>query len=156
MPLPRLEGLTPPEIARVVARTLGVRPEQVTVRVVRYESQQLFLHGEVHGQERAVPYIGPETVLDLLQRVGGLADGAASSDIQVVRPHVADGTSPEVFHVDLEAILLKKEQTSNVRLEPFDQVYVGESRRSCLGNCLPPCLRPLCGMTHPSTPQAAQ
>jgi polysaccharide biosynthesis/export protein len=142
-PLPRLEGLTVPEVARAVAAALHVRPEQVEVRVARHESQQLFLHGEVEGLQRVVPYVGPETVLDLLQRVGGLGDGAAPSDVTVVRPHVADGKAPEVFRVDLPAIVLKHEQETNVRLEPFDQVYIGESRRSFLSNSLPPWLRPV-------------
>jgi hypothetical protein len=96
-----------------------------------------------------VAYQGPETVLDLLQRVGGLGSGAAG-DVQIVRAHVADGGAPEVFQVDLEAILRKKDQETNVRLEPFDQVYIGQSHRCLLSSCLPPWMRPLfegaCGM----------
>ena len=100
-----------------------------------------------------MPYQGPETVLDLLQRVGGLSPSAAPTDVQVVRAHVADGKTPEVFHVDLAAIVVKHDQQSNVRLLPFDQVYVGQSRRSTYVPALPPWLRPLyhalCGMWRP-------
>jgi protein involved in polysaccharide export with SLBB domain len=125
----------------------------VRVRVAEFNSQQLYLFGEVTGLQRAVPYRGAETVLDLLQRVGGITPGASLGDIEVVRTHVADGKAPEVFYVDLAAIVLKHDQHSNLRLEPFDQIYVGESRRSRLTCSLPPWLRPLyktvCGMNRP-------
>jgi protein involved in polysaccharide export with SLBB domain len=145
----RVEGQTPAEAARAVALALGVDPGGVRVRVAAFNSQRVFVHGEVTGLQRAVPYQGPETVLDLLQRVGGIARGAAPGDIQVVRSRVADGHPPEVFHVDLEAILRRGDQTSNVRLEPFDQVYVGQTRRHCIACCLPPWLRALFGGAPP-------
>ena len=149
----RADGLTTAEIARAAAARLGLPADQVHVRVVEYNSQQIYLFGAIAGRERGVPYQGPETVLDLLQRVGGVGPGAAVRDVQVVRSHVADGSSPELFHVDLDAILLRNDQRTNVRLEPFDEVYVGELRRSSLKGAVPPWLRPLyeraCGI-HPS------
>jgi polysaccharide biosynthesis/export protein len=138
-----VEGLTTPEIARAAADWLGLPPEQVRVGVVEYNSQQIYLFGEVAGGERSVPYRGPETVLDLLQRVGGLAPGAAVGNVQVVRSHVADGTSPELFQVDLEAIVLHGDPKTNVCLEPFDQIYIGQTKRSCLKPLLPPWIQAL-------------
>ena len=146
------DGLTTAEIGQAAAARLGLPPDQVQVRVVGYNSQQIYLFGDAACRERSVPYQGPETVVDLLRRVGGVGPGAAVGDVQVVRSHVADGTSPELFHVDLEAILLHDDPRTNVRLEPFDEVYVGELRRSSLKSCVPPWLRPLyervCGI-HP-------
>ncbi len=139
----RVGGLRPAEIAAAVARRAGAPAERVHVRVAEFNSQQVYLFGEVAGSQRAVPYQGPETVLDLLQRVGGLSPAAAPTDVQVVRAHVADGKTPEVFHVDLAAIVVKHDQQSNVRLLPFDQVYVGQSRRSTYAPAVPPWLRPL-------------
>jgi protein involved in polysaccharide export with SLBB domain len=151
-----VDGLTAGEIERAAANRLGLAANKVQAQVVGYNSQQIYLFGEVAGRERAVSYEGPETVVDLLQRAGGVAPGAAVGDVQVVRSHVADGSSPELFHVDLGAILLKHDQRSNVRLEPFDQVYVGESRRSSLKSCVPPWLRPLyervCGIQPGAAP----
>jgi protein involved in polysaccharide export with SLBB domain len=138
-----VDGLRPAEVAAAVARRAGVPPERVHVRVAAFNSQQVYLFGEVAGSQRAVPYQGPETVLDLLQRVGGLSPAAAPTDVQVVRAHVADGKTPEVFQVDLAAIVVKHDQQSNVRLLPFDQVYVGQSRRSTYVPAVPPWLRPL-------------
>jgi protein involved in polysaccharide export with SLBB domain len=146
----KVDGLTLPEIRRAIARQVGVGRSVVDVSVAAYRSQQLFLFGEVSGAQRAVAYLGPETVLDLLQRAGGLGSGAAVGDVQVVRAHVADGAAPEVFQVDLEAILHKKDQETNVRLEPFDQVYIAQSRRSRFCSCVPPWLQPcfdaVCGI----------
>ena len=100
----------------------------------------------------AVAYHGPETVFDLLHRVGGLPTRAAVRDITVIRPHVAEGKRPEVFHIDLAAIVLRNDPETNILLEPFDQVHIGQSRRACFSDCLPPWLRPvydrLCGMKH--------
>ncbi len=150
----RVDGLTPPAVAAAVAARAGIQPGRVQVRVVEFNSQQVYLIGEVGGVQRALPYRGPETVLDLLQRAGGIAPGAAPRDVQVVRTHVADGTTPEVFHIDLEAIVLKKDQHTNIRIEPCDQVYVGQSRRGRLRPCFPPWLRPtyeaLSGLRRPN------
>ncbi len=143
---PRVEGLTPTEVAGAVASAAGMPTESVRARVVEYNSQQLYLFGEVIGLDRAVPYQGPETVLDLLRRVGGITAGAAPGDVHVIRPHVADGKAPEVFHIDLQAILLKNDSATNVRLRPFDQVYVGQAREAVLERCLPPWLRALLGL----------
>ncbi|HJT78705.1 MAG TPA: hypothetical protein VJ739_15990, partial [Gemmataceae bacterium] len=118
-------------------------PATVRVRVLEYNSQQVYLVGAVTGMQRAVPYQGPETVLDLLQRAGGIAPEAAPGAVHVIRCGVAEGRAPEVYHIDLAAIVLQGDQRTNLRLQPFDQVYVGESRPSCYARCIPPCLRGL-------------
>jgi protein involved in polysaccharide export with SLBB domain len=137
---PQVDGETTPEIARTIAETVGVSAEQVRVAVAEYNSQYLYLFGPAAGQ-RAVPYHGPETVLDLLHRAGGLPSSAAVRDITVIRPHVAEGKTPEVFHIDLAAIVLRNDPETNILLEPFDQVHIGQSRRSFFRDCLPPWLR---------------
>jgi protein involved in polysaccharide export with SLBB domain len=144
----RIEGQTPGEATLSIAKHLGVPPGSVHLQVVKFQSRFVYLSGEGTGVPRAVPYQGQETVLDLLQRVGGITPGAALGEVYVVRSHVADGDRPEVFHVDLQGIILKKDQHTNLRLEPFDQVYVGESRQGKLDKCLPPCLRPFYQAVH--------
>lgn len=145
----RAEGLTVPEIARVLAKQTGTMSDYVHVTVAEYKSQQVYLLGEIEGEQRAVPYRGPETVLELLQRVGGISSGGAQGNIQVVRANVAEATPPEVFPVDLDAIIHKKNTDSNIRLEPFDQIYIGQTRRHVLSTSIPPWLLPvfqtLCG-----------
>jgi polysaccharide export outer membrane protein len=139
----RVEGRTAPDIARLVAGAAGVPPAQVQVRVAEFNSQLIYLSGQGVGLQRTVPYEGPETVLDLLRRTGGLVPGAAPDDVYVIRPHLAEDRQPEVFHIKLHDILVKKDAHTNLRLEPFDQVNIGETRPSSLEKCVPPCLRPV-------------
>jgi protein involved in polysaccharide export with SLBB domain len=146
----RIEGQTAAEAALTVAKSARLPVKKVQVRVAQFKSKVIYLSGQGTGVPRAVAYQGQETVLDLLQRVGGITAYAAPAKVYVVRSHIADGGRPEVFHVDLKAIVMKKDQQTNLRLHPFDQVYVGESRRGKYDQCLPPCLRPafeaLCGI----------
>jgi hypothetical protein len=90
-----------------------------------------------------VPYQGPETLVEFLRRAGGLKPGAALDRVHVVRPHVADGGSPEVFDIDLEAIVTNSDNRTNIRVQPFDQVYVDESRGSIWVRLVAPWLQPL-------------
>lgn len=138
---PQVDGATVPEIVRTVAETVGVPPEQVRISVAEHSSQYLYLFGEVAGSQRAIEYQGPETVLDLLHRAGGLRESAAVGNVTVIRPHVAEGKTPEVFHIDLAAIVLRNDPETNILLQPFDQVHIGQSRRSSFHDCLPPWLR---------------
>ena len=124
---PRIEGQTPAQAARQIASHLHLPRDQVQVRVAEFRSQYLFLFGEINGLQRSVPYQGQETVLDLLQRVGGLTAGAAPEDVYVIRSRIADGQRPEIFRVDLNAIVLKQDYRTNLRLQPFDQIHVGET-----------------------------
>jgi polysaccharide biosynthesis/export protein len=151
----RIEDRTPPEIATLMAAEIGVAPENVRVRVVEYHSSNVILLGEIAGSQRSIPYRGQETVLDLLQRIGGITIGAEPQDIYVVRPHLGDSQRPEVFHVDLNAIVVKHDYKTNVRILPFDQIYVGETRQAKVEKALPPWLRPLYQAVwdiHPTPP----
>jgi protein involved in polysaccharide export with SLBB domain len=139
----RVEGQRLPEIARRVAKAAEVPSESVRARVAEYRSQQVYLIGQIVGSQRAVPYRGPETVLDLLHRAGGLTPGAAPDDVFVVRPRVAEGTSPQVFRVDLHAILFHDDHHTNIHLQPFDQVFVGETKQFGFSKCFPPWLKPI-------------
>ena len=132
----RVEELTPAEIADKLAT--AVHASHADVHVAEYASRQIFLCGPVSGNERAVPYQGPERVASFLRRIGGLPETAEPRDVHVIRSNVAAGRRPEVFPVDLEAIRLHGDAKTNILLQPYDQVYVGESTRSCWAKCLPP------------------
>ena len=138
---PRVEGQTVKEIAQQLADLAELPVAKVHVGIAEYHGQCVYLFGEVTRSQRAVPYHGQETVLDLLQRTGGITPGAAPEGIYVVRTHVGDAKRPEVFHVDLQAIILKHDDSTNVRLLPFDQVHVAATRRAGVQKCLPPWLQ---------------
>lgn len=139
----RVEGQTPDEVAQTIAWRLGTAARRVQVQVADYQSQKIYICGESNGLQRAAPYRGPETVVELLQRVGGIGTGADPNEVYVIRPRVADGEKPEVFTVQLHDILIKRDTRTNVTLAPFDQVCIGESPQSTFGKCVPPYLKPL-------------
>ena len=141
----RVEGHTPAEIEERVAEAIGTSPKNVLVEIVEYESQYVLLFGQVGGWQRVLPYRGQETVLDLLQRTG-VTRGAAPESIYIVRSHIENGQRPEVFHIDMNAIVSKQDERTNIRVEPYDQIYVGETRQSRMERLFPPWLRPFKGL----------
>jgi hypothetical protein len=91
-----------------------------------------------------VAYRGPEPVVEFIWRVGAIKQGSTDlRDVYVLRPNVASGGRPEVVRVDVEAVVLDGDHTTNVPLWPSDQVYVGETRRSRFSRLLPEWFRPL-------------
>jgi protein involved in polysaccharide export with SLBB domain len=138
----RVEGMTLPEIQEQIAERLHVDATLVQARVVDYLSQKVYLFGQVTGQQRAVSYQGPETVLDLLRRVGGITRDGAPAEVRVVRQSSMEGGRPEVYRVDLQAILMEQDTRSNVIVEPYDQIHVPETSQSRFSKSLPPWLRP--------------
>jgi protein involved in polysaccharide export with SLBB domain len=149
---PRVEGATPAEAGRRIGELLRLPVDGVGVWVAEYRSRHVHLFGQVSGSPRSVPWQGPETVVEMLRRTGGLQAGAAVNEVHVVRSQVAEGRRPEVYRIDLKAILTRGDPSTDLRLEPFDQIYVGELRRSSLCRLLPPWLRPtfcrLCGLRN--------
>jgi polysaccharide biosynthesis/export protein len=134
---PRVEGLTLDEVRQELARWANLPPEQIQVSLSEPLSRQVFVNGPVRGRMRVVPYQGPEPVIDFLTRIGGLPPGSKLNQVYVVRPQVAAGRPPEVFRVDVPAVLLDNDQRSNVPLRPSDQVYIGETRCSTFSRILP-------------------
>ncbi|MFO0867286.1 MAG: polysaccharide biosynthesis/export family protein [Gemmataceae bacterium] len=139
----RVEGRTVPQIVQLLAEESGSGREGVAVRVSEFRSQHLLLFGQVLGSQRRIPYQGPETVLDVLQRAGGITWEAAPDKVYVVRSHVADDRRAEIFHVDLEKIVMKRDHRTNIRVMPFDQIYVGETQQARVEKSIPSWLRPM-------------
>jgi polysaccharide export outer membrane protein len=137
-----VDGKTTTQIAAAVATRCGATPDSVYVIVHAYRSQQVYLVGEIRGPQRAVPYQGPERVVELLERAGGLTSGAALGDVFLLRSHLTEGRSPEVLRIDVRAIVSKRDQRTNYVVEPFDEIVVGESRQSILARSLPPWMLP--------------
>jgi protein involved in polysaccharide export with SLBB domain len=139
---PRVEGLTLAEVRDELARLAEVPPDRVLVALAAPRSSRVYLHGPIRGRTRAVPYQGPEPVIDFLKRVGGLPPGSQLSQVYVVRPNIATGARPEVFRVNVPAVLLDNDQATNIPLRPSDQVYVGETHWSSFSRILPGWLGP--------------
>ena len=139
----RVDGLTVQDVATTAAHRLGLATERVRAEVASYNSQHVYFFGEAEGLKRAVAYRGPEPLLDVLQCRRRHRPGAAPRSVRVVRSHVADDKKPETFEVDLEAIVVRHEQQSNITVEPFDKIYIAQTRQLKLSKCLPPWMRAL-------------
>jgi protein involved in polysaccharide export with SLBB domain len=134
---PRVEGQTLDDVRRDLARLAGVAPERVEVRLAAPRSSRVYLHGPIRGRTRVVPYQGPEPVIDFLTRVGGLPPGSKLSQVYIIRPNVASGEEPEVFRVNVPAVLIDGDPATNFPLRPSDEVYIGETSRSVFSRVLP-------------------
>ena len=147
---PRIEGETSASLAQRISSELRLKPEQVHCKVVAHRGRVIFIHGPIEGGDRAVTYRGTESVVGLIRRCGGLTPAADFKDVHIVRSNVALGGIPQVFAVDLEAILLRGEPQTNVPVQPFDEIFIGETPRSKIGRALPDWLRPayrgFCGL----------
>ena len=139
---PRVEGQTLDEIRTHLAHLAGCPPARVTVTLAAARSGRVYLHGPCRGRVRAVPYQGPEPVIAFLQRVGGLPPGSKVSEVYVVRPNVAAAARPEVFRVDVPAVLIDNDHGTNLPLAASDQVYVGETRKASFARVVPDWFRP--------------
>jgi protein involved in polysaccharide export with SLBB domain len=139
----RVEGQPADEIARQLARVAGVPEDSFDVRVAEYNSQHVYLAGQSAGLRHVVDYRGPETVVELLRRVGGISPGGAPDEVFLVRNHVGEDKRPEVFRISLRAILLQNDPRSNVVVQPRDEIYIGETRGFSFEKCVPPWLRPV-------------
>jgi polysaccharide export outer membrane protein len=139
---PRVEGLTLDEVRALLAQIANTPPDRVSVSLAAARSSRVYLHGPCRGKTRVVPYQGPEPVIAFLQRVGGLPPGSKVSQVYVVRPNVAAGARPEVFRVDVPAVLLDHDHGTNVPLAASDQVYVGETRKASFARVVPDWFRP--------------
>jgi len=148
----RIEGLTAAEAAAAIAERAELSARRLRVAVIEFNSRQVLVYGAIRGEPRVVDYHGPETVVELLERIGGLAPDAAPSEIHVVRAQVGEGVPAEVLPVDLEAILEKRDERTNVRVRPLDAIYVGELPRTRIGRAVPAIIKPFYDLIVESLP----
>ncbi len=138
-----VQGLTTTEARAAVAEAVGHSANGVLVMVAVPRSGRVFVTGPDNKRIRAVTYTGPTPVLDFLQTAGAIHPREAKlNDVYVVRPNVAADAPPKIFHVDVEAVLLDGDPTTNVVIESSDHVYVGETRRASFARLLPGWARP--------------
>jgi protein involved in polysaccharide export with SLBB domain len=140
----RVEGHKLAQVASLVADRAGIEEEGISVDIAEFRSQKIYLYGASKSLQQAVDYRGPESVVELLRRTGGIKPGAAPGDVYVVRRHLTGEQASEIIPVDLRAIVERHDGNADVRLQPFDQVYVGETPNSRRLQSLPAWLRPLC------------
>jgi protein involved in polysaccharide export with SLBB domain len=122
---PRIEGETTAECADQIADSLHLPSQAVQVRVAEYESRRIYLFGKVSGKQRSIPYRGPERLSEVLARAGGLSAGAAPERVYLLRPGVAATAA------------------SNIIVQPYDEIYIDETKPSPLARCFVPWFKPI-------------
>lgn len=113
-----VSGMTAEEVDEKVSRLYSeyiVGPD-VTVTVVGFNSQEIYVWGEV-ARVGPLPYTGEMTIMEALNRAGGLLGRAEPKAVQVNR----DG---KVWKVNLEDIVINGKTKDNIYLQPGDVVFV--------------------------------
>jgi len=136
-------GLTLLELRESIAKLGGLPVEEITAMLYEARSKYLTVFGPERNRQQNIVYCGPERVLDLLRRSRALQPGCSDPrELAVVRSNVAVGAPAEVIRVDLESIVERGDDSTNIVLQPGDQIHVGELRRSSLYRLLPEWLKP--------------
>ena len=126
-----LVGLTVQEAEKAIENSYRdhryLRNPQVRINVEEYAPREVFINGDVKAPARYVmPIETVMTVVDLVQKAGGLLDTAKGTAIRVLRKG-PDGKE-QVFVVDVESILKAKKnakvEDNSLELEPGDNVFV--------------------------------
>ena len=125
-------GLTIPEAQQAIENAYRdqryLRNPQVRINVEEYAPREVFISGEVKVPARYVmPIETVMTVVDLVQKAGGLTDTAKGTAVRVLRKG-PDGKEQVPFEVNVESILKAKKnakmEDNSLELEPGDNVYV--------------------------------
>jgi len=118
-------GMTPSELSRALDRAYGeffIEP-RVSVIVRSFAAEQVYVGGEVL-QPGVLPISGDMTILGAVMRAGGFRPTARKDSILLLRNYGQGGKSVEL--VNLKRLLSKG--GSDIKLQPFDVVYVPQSR----------------------------
>ena len=139
----RVQNLTTDEASAEISRAVNVPVDRLQFKVISHKANRIYITGPDNKRTRTVPYMGPEFAVDFLVMAGAILPATTKlNDISIVRPNVAEGKPSELFTVDVEAIVLDGDARTNVRVQPSDHIYVGETRRSSFSRLLPKWLRP--------------
>lgn len=137
----KVEGLTPLEAAREMARRLSefVRDVHLTVSVVGFNSQRIFVLGEV-SRPGQYPFTGDLNVLEAVTLAGSYTRRAALGRVLVVR---GDEENPIVVKVNLKKVVYKGDEKENVHLQEGDVVVVPDDVLAKTGYALEKVFFPL-------------
>jgi polysaccharide biosynthesis/export protein len=138
-----IENLPIGQLRISLADFLKISPEEMKITVAQHYSRVVIVHGAITGGTRHVDYQGPESVMDVLSRMGGLSEDADLRRISLVRSNIAQGTKQQIFDINLEKLLKTGELEENLTIQPNDEIYIAENRRANLAKILPPFMMPV-------------
>jgi len=118
-------GRTPEEIALALhpAYDQELRDPRVMVEVKSAAPQRIYVAGEVGTPgEFTIPGGPGLTLLQAIARAGGIRVAGDGSHVFILRRGAGD--TPQVFATDFAAVMRGENAAADVRLAPFDIVYV--------------------------------
>jgi polysaccharide export outer membrane protein len=157
-------GLTPDEIQKEIAKSAQkfYKKVDVTVFVVGYNSQHIYVFGEVAGPG-PLPWTGSDTLLDVLSRVqptlnawpekikviracqprrGGYLKGDQLEGMSAEQIELANKNGAQELTVDLMAMVKSGDMSHNIMLQPDDVIYVPTNPFVATGRALDQILFP--------------
>jgi polysaccharide export outer membrane protein len=120
-------GLTPGELRKqlVTEYKNQLKNPHLTVVVRSFAPNRIYVLGEVNAPGEFIT-IGPNlTLLQAVARAGGLKNSARPDEIVILRRGAGDES--EAFAADYKAAVSGADPGSDVRLAPYDVVYVPRS-----------------------------
>ena len=99
--------------------------------VTAHNSKFYYVYGAVYSPGR-FPVTGGETVLDVINYVGGLMPDADSSKIHIMRSF-PKGSPVQVLPVDYEEITMGTDASTNYQIMPTDRIVVPREWGESLG-----------------------
>lgn len=117
-------GLTPAELDKIITERYGEELERPEVAVIvrTFGGQKVYVGGEVKSP-RTLTLTGDLTVMQSIIDAGGLTKSAKKTEIVVIRR--GSDYKPVPYKINLEKLLAGQEK--DIRLQPFDIVYVPKS-----------------------------
>ena len=131
----RAAGRDPEELADELMRRYGeeLRNPDIAVIVRSFSAHQIHVGGRVM-KPGVFPLTGPMTVIDSLFAAGGVDPAGMLSEVVIIRR--TPDNSHLVIPVNLEAVLNGRDVTQNIKLLPYDAVYVPNSPVADVNDCV--------------------
>jgi polysaccharide biosynthesis/export protein len=122
----RAGGRTPLQLEQSLKDSYSreLRQAAITVIVKDFAGQRVYVDGEV-GDPQMVTLTGGLTTMQAIASAGGFKPTARKGEVLVIRRSGAE--KPEVIPVDLQKVIEGSDVAQDVRLQPYDIVFVPKS-----------------------------
>lgn len=141
-------GMTLSQLENVIEHHLSqyVQDPEISVDVFAYNSKKYYVitDGGGFGQlVKSFPYTGNETVLDAIDKIGGLPAVSSKKYIWVARPSPCGSECNQILPVDWNAITQGGSTCTNHQIFPGDRIYVKADPLIAADNYLAKVLAPV-------------
>lgn len=131
----KISGLTEAQATELISKNLSsyIKSPQITLRIQSYRSRRVYVEGEIRTPGMQIFTDRPMSVLEAINRAGGITSNGDRSNIVLTREgrsSLLDLAQAQEQLIDLNRVLLRDGDTIQVRNRDERKVYVmGESFR---------------------------